>query len=279
MADAKTQPDMFHYLFHLRTAPIGFWTLDQRKEYLGYFGKDRKKLGQPAEVSKWFEEAGRGYSDGNSFNNFLKNFLKEAVANMSDAERTALTPQIEAIAKDITPQYSVKPRPFFKAWKTDDVVPLLDKVEKARNFENGKQAYLAAQCAKCHRVSDFGGAIGPDLTAIASRFDRKAITESILEPSKVLSDQYQNEVVVTISGKTVTGRIVEDNKDEIAIQPDPLNPDRVVVKKDDIDSRKPSPVSPMPGNLADVLTEADFLDLIAYLESGGNKNHRVYQKK
>ncbi len=279
MADAKTQPDLFHYLFHLRTAPIGFWTLDQRKEYLAYFTKDRKKLPQPDHVSRWFDEAGRGYSDGNSFNNFLKNFLKEAVANMSDAERTALTPQIEAIAKDITPQYSVKPRPFVKAWKVDDVVPLLDKVEKARNFENGKQAYLAAQCAKCHRVGDFGGAIGPDLTAIAARFDRKAIAESIIEPSKVLSDQYQNEVIVTASGKTVTGRVVEDTKDEIAIQPDPLNTDRVVVKKDDIDSRKPSPVSPMPGSLADVLTEADFLDLLAYLESGGNKNHRVYQKK
>lgn len=279
MADAKTQPDQFHYLFHLRNAPIGFWTLDQRKEYLSYFGKDRKKLPQPPEVTKWFEEAGRGYGDGASFNNFLKNILKEAVANMSDAERTALTPQIEAIAKDITPQFNVKPRPFVKAWKTDDVVGLLDKVEKGRNFENGKQAYLAAQCAKCHRVGDVGGAVGPDLTAIAARFDRKAITESVLEPSKVLSDQYQNETIVTISGKTVTGRVVDETKDEIAVQPDPLNTDRVIVKKDDLESRKPSPVSPMPANLADVLTENDFLDLLAYLESGGNKGHRVYQKK
>lgn len=279
MADAKTQPDQFHYLFHLRNAPIGFWTLDQRKEYLSYFGKDRKKLPQPPEVTKWFEEAGRGYGDGASFNNFLKNFLKEAVANMSDAERTALTPQIEAIAKDITPQFNVKPRPFVKAWKTADVVGLLDKVEKGRNFENGKQAYLAAQCAKCHRVGDVGGAVGPDLTAIAARFDRKAITESVLEPSKVLSDQYQNETLVTISGKTVTGRVVDETKDEIAVQPDPLNTDRVIVKKDDLESRKPSPISPMPANLADVLTENDLLDLLAYLESGGNKGHRVYKEK
>lgn len=279
MADAKTQPDQFHYLFHLRTAPIGFWTLDQRKEYLGYFGKDRKKLPPPAEMLTWFGQAGREYSDGSSFNNFLKNFLKEAVSNMSDAERTALTPQIEAIAKDVTPQYTVKPRPFFKAWKTDDVAPLLEKVEKGRNFENGKQAYLAAQCAKCHRVGDLGGAVGPDLTAIAARFDRKAITESIVEPSKVLSDQYQNETIVTLSGKTLTGRVVDETADAIAVQPDPLSTDRVVVKKDDLDTRKPSPLSPMPANLADVLTEADFLDLLAFLESGGNKNHRVYQKK
>ena len=48
MADAKTQEDQLFYLFHLRTLPVGRWTLDQRKEYFGYFGKERKKLEQSA---------------------------------------------------------------------------------------------------------------------------------------------------------------------------------------------------------------------------------------
>ncbi|MDB5310882.1 MAG: heme-binding protein [Gemmataceae bacterium] len=277
MAAAKTQPDMFHYLFHLRTAPIGSWTLDQRKEYLGYW-TNRKKLPQPAELVGWFEQAGRGYDNGASFNNFLKNFLREAVANMSAAEQKELAPTIAAINKDITPSYDTKPRAVVKQWTMDEVLPTLEKVGKGRNFDRGKEAFAAAQCVKCHRFVDQGGSIGPDLTALSSRFGRKEVLESILEPSKVLSDQYQNETFRTLSGKTVTGRVVDVTKDAIAVQPDPLSPDRVTIQKDDIETRTVSKVSPMPANLADVLTHEELLDLIAYLESAGRKNHPVFQK-
>jgi putative heme-binding domain-containing protein len=271
MAEAKTQQDIFHYLFHLRTAPIGSWTIEQRKEYLGYWTK-RPKLSQQAELVGWFDAAGRGYSDGASFNNFLKNFLREAVANMSPAEQKELAPIIAAINKDFTPNFDVKSRPVVRQWKMDELLPLLTKVESGRDFNRGKEAYAAGQCIKCHRFGDTGGSIGPDLTAIGSRFGPKDILESIIDPSKTLSDQYQNETFRTGSGRTVTGRVVEDTKDSIAVQPDPLSPERVVLKKDDIESRTPSKVSPMPANLADVLTQDEILDLIAYLQSAGKKN-------
>ena len=277
MAAAKTQPDQIHYLFHLRTAPIGSWTMAQRKEYLGYW-TNRKKLPPDADLVRWFDEAGRGYADGNSFNNFLKNFLKEAVANMSAAEQKELAPTLAAIAKDITPSYEVKARPVVKAWKTDELLPLLDKVGSARSYEKGREAYAAAQCLKCHRFGESGGSVGPDLTAISSRFGRKEILESILEPSKVVSDQYQNEVFRTISGKTVTGRVVDETAKSIAVQPDPLSPERVTIAKDDLESRTASKLSPMPANLADVLTQDEILDLLAFLESGGRKDHRVFRK-
>jgi hypothetical protein len=69
----------------------------------------------------------------------------------------------------------------------------------------------------------------------------------------------------------VTGRVVDETKDAIAVQPEPLSPDRVTIRKDDIESRTPSKVSPMPANLADVLTQEEILDLIAYLETAGRK--------
>ncbi len=270
MADARTQPDMFHYLFHLRTVPIGSWTMDQRKEYLSYW-TNRKKLAQSPDLLGWFKAADRPYTDGSSFNNFLKNFLREAVANMSPAEQKELASLIASINKDITPNFDVKAREVVKQWKMDELVPRLDQVEKGRNFEKGKEAFAAAQCIKCHRLGETGGSIGPDLTAVGSRFGPREILESIVEPSKVLSDQYQNEVFRTGSGKTVTGRVVDYTKDSIAVQPDPLSPERVVIKKDDIESRTPSKVSPMPANLADVLTQDEILDLIAYMQSQGKR--------
>lgn len=279
MAAAKTQQDLFHDLFHLRNVGVGAWTMEQRKQYFGYWTK-RPDFRQPADLTKWFDEAGRGYSNGNSFNNFLKNFLRENVATLSPAEAKELAPMVTAISKDITPQYDIKPRPVVKQWTAAELAPLLgDGFEKGRNFERGKEAYLAAQCIKCHRFGDTGGAVGPDLTAVSSRFSRRDVLDSILEPSKTLSDQYQNEVFTTGSGKSVTGRVVDETKDAIAVQPDPLAPDRVVIRKDDLEGRVPSKLSPMPANLADVLTRDEVLDLLAYIESGGRRNHPVYGKK
>jgi putative heme-binding domain-containing protein len=268
MAAAKTQEDQFHYLFHLRTLPIGQWTPAERKEYLSYFTKERKKLPPAEGTVKWFTDAGRAYSDGNSFNNFMKNFFKEAVANMSEAERKEHAELIASIDKSVVPSYDVPSKPFVKKWAVAD---LESKVAQGGNAAKGRDAYFAAQCVKCHRCGTEGGAIGPDLTAISARFDRKAVLESILEPSKVLSDQYQNEIVATLDGKVVVGRVIEDSPTKLVIQPNPLDPKRVEVAKADIESRKPSPVSPMPANLADVLTEQEFLDLLAYMESGGKK--------
>jgi len=151
-------------------------------------------------------------------------------------------------------------------------------VGTGRSFEKGRTAYQASQCIKCHRFADAGGSVGPDLTAVASRFGRKEILESILEPSKVISDQYQNEVFRTASGKTVTGRVVDETKDTISVQPDPFSPERVVIDKSDLESRTPSKLSPMPANLADVLTQDEILDLLAYLESGGRRDHPVFRK-
>jgi putative heme-binding domain-containing protein len=277
MREAKTQEDLLHYLFHLRTLPIGFWTLPQRQEYFAYF-KDRKKLDHPPELMRWFAEAGRAYSDGASFQKFLVNFFREATANLSAQERTALKSQLESIDKASVKTYDIPSRPVVKEWKMDEILDKLDLVEKGRSFSKGQQAYIAGQCVKCHRFDTDGGAVGPELTAISSRFGRKELLESILEPSKVISDQYENIVIVTKSGKQVTGRLMDETKDKLILQPDPLSPERVEVEKDDIERRRPSKVSPMPDHLVDVLSEEEILDLLAYLESAGRKDYKAFRK-
>jgi putative heme-binding domain-containing protein len=278
MASAKTQEDLFHYVFHLRSLPIGWWTLEQRREYFRYWTKARKQLPHPPEVLRWFAEAGRPYADGASFNNFLKNFFKEATANLSEAERKSLAPLLESIDKASVTNYDVKPRPVVKAWKMADLEPILFRVDRGRNFAKGREAYLVGQCIKCHRFGNDGGSVGPDLTAVSSRFSRRDILESILEPSKVVSDQYRNEVVTTKAGKVVIGRVMDENKERIVIQPDPLSPARVEIKKSAIESREPSKVSPMPEHLVDVLKEEEVLDLMAYMESGGKRNYRSFRR-
>ena len=85
---------------------------------------------------------------------------------------------------------------------------------------------LAVYCAIA--LPGDGGATGPDLTQVAGRFDLKAVTEAIMDPSKVISDQYKASTVVTVAGKTITGRIVSENDDQISILTDPEDSSKVV---------------------------------------------------
>ncbi|HVS37872.1 MAG TPA: heme-binding protein [Gemmataceae bacterium] len=277
-AEAKTQEDELFYVYVLRTLPIGNWTMEQRKEYFSYFTKDHKRPGHPAQLLQWFADAGRPYGDGASFPNYMKHIFAEATANLSDAERKELAPLLASIDQASVVNYVSTDRPAIKAYKTAEILPMLDRLDHGRSYDKGRQAYLDCQCIKCHRFGQEGGAVGPDLTAVSSRFAAKDILESIIEPSKVVSEQYLNIIVTTKSDKTIVGRLVEDTPRQLIVQPNPLEPERVIIPKSDVDTVEPSKVSPMPEHLVDGLTGDEILDLIAYLQSQGRKDYRAFQK-
>ena len=87
----------------------------------------------------------------------------------------------------------------------------------------------------------------------------------------MISDQYQNYTVSQKEGSSVTGRIVDETDDKVVLQPNLLSSERVTVKKSDMTGRAPSKLSPMPEGLANLLTQDDILDLLAYIESAGKQ--------
>ena len=48
----------------------------------------------------------------------------------------------------------------------------------------------AAQCKSCHKAGDVGENVGPDLTKIGTKYDKAALLDQILEPSKTIEPQY-----------------------------------------------------------------------------------------
>jgi putative heme-binding domain-containing protein len=158
-----------------------------------------------------------------------------------------------------------------------DLAADLDRAGRGRNFENGREAFTAAQCFQCHRFGNEGGAVGPDITAVASRFSRADLLSSLLEPSKVVSEQYQNLTVVKKDGDDVTGRLVEETDTRLVLVPNQLTGEKVEVKKSDVASRAPSKLSPMPEGLVNILTRDDLLDLLAYIESAGKREHAAFK--
>jgi putative heme-binding domain-containing protein len=172
------------------------------------------------------------------------------------------------------------PRPFVKKWDTAEVVKLAQKGMKHRNFDKGRAMFAATNCFACHRFNNEGGSTGPDLTAVSGRFGIQDLVESITEPSKVISDQYQAVVIELNNGQVIQGRVVNLFGDSITINTDLYDPNKLVpVNRNQIASVNPSPISMMPTGLLDTLHDEEVLDLLAYLLSGGNRNNPMFVKK
>ena len=159
----------------------------------------------------------------------------------------------------------------------EDLQPLLGQVEKGRNFEKGKAAYMAAQCYKCHRFAGEGGDTGPDITGVGNRFNAQYIAESIIVPSKAVSDQYASTAILTKDGEVIAGRVIDETGDVIKIRTDPFARQLTDVKKEDIDERRKTPISEMPQGLINVLSKDEILDLIAYLRSAGKADDAAFK--
>ena len=159
-----------------------------------------------------------------------------------------------------------------------DIVPALGEVSKGRNFRRGREAFATTQCILCHKFGTEGGSVGPDITGAASRFNRRDLLETIIEPSRVISDQYQNITVTRRDGEYVTGRLVEENDDKLVLVTEPIKGYREEIKKRDIAGRTPSKLSPMPEGLVNILTKEEILDLLAYIEAGGKREHAAFSR-
>ena len=256
----KNAPDQqkLSYLFTLRNATVG-WNMDRWKVYYGFLAEARTKSG------------------GSSYKGFLTNIEKDAFANATDIDRLAIE------AGGLRPAYKapVLPKPIGpgKEWTTADLVALEAKLKSGRNFKNGERAYAAARCVVCHRFGGDGGATGPDLSQVAGRFGLKDLSESIVEPSKVISDQYKASVIRTTDDKTITGKIVNESGGKYTVVLDPEDSTKVIeLKKEDVADVKPSSISLMPEKLLNQLNENEVLDMLAYMLSRGDPTHAMFKK-
>jgi putative heme-binding domain-containing protein len=196
--------------------------------------------------------------------------MKEnAIAGLTDDRRDALAEVLNATPVRTSPTEVLAARALVKEWTVDDLVPLIEQgLGEHRDLERGRQLYAAVACASCHRFDQDGGAAGPDLTGVAGRFNLRDFVEAVVEPSKVISDQYRAITIVTNSGRTVTGRIANLSGDGVSVVEDMLAPgDMTRVDRSDIDTMAPSEVSVMPAGLFNTLNEDEIQDLVAYLYS------------
>ncbi|MCA9211591.1 MAG: c-type cytochrome [Planctomycetales bacterium] len=256
----SNQPELqkLHYAFVLRNQRYG-WTLDERKSYFSWLA------------------AAKGRAGGASYNGFIDNIRKEAMENLSDAEKAAL--ESEDLTKPIPAEELPKPVGPGQEWTAEEIVALTKTKMIGRDFERGKQTFAAAKCIICHRFDGIGGATGPDLTSVVSRFSYSDFIDSLVHPSKTISDQYRATIVHTDDGLVLTGRVVGEADGKITVQTNPEDATQIkVLEKGSIERMDPSPTSLMPDKLLNVLNEDEVLDLLAYLMSRGNKDDLYFKK-
>ena len=164
-------------------------------------------------------------------------------------------------------------------WKFDELAGDVKQLPMGRSFEVGKQLFKFASCVGCHKLDNEGRVFGPDLAKLdEKKHNTEHILRSIVEPSKEIDKKFQSHTFLLVSGKIVTGMIVEDKPDEIHIVIDPLaKAAPTVIKKDDIDDQTESKISQMPKGLLNKLTREEILDLIAFVYARGDKKHMLFK--
>lgn len=253
LGSATEQREQLHYLFVLRNVAIG-WTPGARQTYFDALAQARQYLG------------------GEGMPGFLDRIRKEALSAVPDvAERSRFAAQL---ARD--PSADEKPlpaRPFVKKWNVSDALDAISVVADQADLKRGQALFTAASCSKCHRVGRLGASVGPDLTTASSRFSRKDLLESIVEPSKSIAENYRSLRIVTQDGKVYVGRPVlggDYRSQTLRLAIDPQHPFQVTeIDKQTIEEEQVSAVSFMPEGLLDTLSAAEIRDLVAFIESGG----------
>ena len=259
LAAATTQEAQIDYAKSLRHAREG-WTDDLQEEYF-----------------QWFTKAA-GFRGGAAFARFVQNVKEGALAKLSEDDKARLKPILDARPSGISTPIAAEPRSLVKEWKMDELLELVENRLSERNFEHGRRMFAAANCFACHRFDQQGGAVGPDLTALSGRFNNRDLIESLVEPSKVISDQYAAVQIATTDGKVITGRIFNLSQNGYSISTDMLDPKAEVhVKVDVIEEMIPSTVSMMPEGLLNTLNAEEVLDLMAYLLSRGDPKHEMFR--
>jgi putative heme-binding domain-containing protein len=164
-------------------------------------------------------------------------------------------------------------------WTLDDLASSVEKLEPGRSFNNAKQMFQVANCMACHKMNGVGLEIGPDLTKIDPKQMKPIeILRDIIEPSFRINEKYQSYVIEMKNGKVFTGLIVEETPEMVKLLENPLaKAAPLVLKVDQIDTKKKSPTSIMPKGLLDQLTRDEILDLVAYIVSRGDPQHAVWQ--
>jgi putative heme-binding domain-containing protein len=263
IAAAESQEPQVEYARSLRFLKAG-WTPELRQQQLEFFLK------------------AANYKGGSSFAIFIDFIRKDSLATFTPeetaqfAELIAKKPEVKSAIENVGAMF-VGRTPTM--WTLDELSAAAKTGMKGRSYDNGRKMFSAAACYTCHRFGNAGGMTGPDLTGAGGRYSPHDLLDQIINPSNVINEQFAPIVVTKNDGSIMTGVVVNLSGDGVTLNTDLTDPNqRVNVDRKEVKSIELSKVSPMPPMLLAMLKKDEILDLLAYVLSGGNKEHAMFGK-
>lgn len=231
---------------------------------------------------KWFYDA-FGYKGGNSYIGFVNRARTLALEHVPDSEFDHYNKLSgdSLVNQAGTALFTSEegPKGPGRPWKMDEALEIVEADSGKRDFEQGLMLFSAIRCKSCHSMQGEGGAIGPDLTQLGSRFTAKDMLEAIIEPNNVISDQYASTVFSFKDGSSMLAKLIDEDEDVYIVSQNPYAPHILKeIPKKDVSSFKLAEISVMPPGTINVLNEDELKDLIAYLMAGGDEGSEVYDK-
>jgi putative heme-binding domain-containing protein len=263
IANAPTQEEQMEYARSLRMLKAG-WTTETRTAQL-----------------EWFLKAAN-YKGGASFDKFIDFIRTDSLATFTDAEKTqfaaliAKKPERKSAIENLGAIFAGRTP---TNWTLDELSAAASTGLKNCSFDSGRKMFGAAACFTCHRFGNEGGMTGPDLTGAGGRYSPHDLLDNILNPSKVINEQFVPSVLTKDNGEQVIGTVVNLGGDTVTLNTDLSDPNqRVSVDRKTVKSIEPSKVSPMPPMLLMMLKKEEILDLMAYVLSGGDKTNAMFKR-
>lgn len=250
MKQEPTQEEQLFYAMLLRNLSEDSWNLEDHRYYFEWLNSSSTVGG------------------GVLLPDILTGIEMDALNVVSETRRSKLKDALLAPpAPD--PYARFQERETVQHWTVEALLPTSESEMSNRDLDKGRQVFAESMCLKCHRFNRSGGVTGPNLTGVGKRYDLRTLLESIVEPSAVISDQYDTYVVAMKEGQIHTGRIGDINESVVYLMLDLFNPaDMIRIPHDEIEEIRRENISMMPEALADSFTRDDVLDMVAYLQSG-----------
>jgi putative heme-binding domain-containing protein len=117
-------------------------------------------------------------------------------------------------------------------------------------------------CANCHKVGSIGNKIGPELDGIGNR-GLLRVMEDVLDPSRNVDGAFRTTLIATADGRTIAGLLLREEGETLILANNEGKEIRIAAAE--VEERSISPLSPMPANVAELVPEKDFQDLLAFL--------------
>ena len=175
-------------------------------------------------------------------------------------------PLIRQLVSHAVPAIRDRARTLLKDSLPEDRQVVIDRfkaaAEKDGDAKKGREVFKK-NCAPCHRIGDLGTAVGPDISDTLSKKKEQFLVD-ILDPSRVIDNNYMNVLVRTKSGAILSGFIAEQTASSLTLRRGEGQQD--VVLRADIEEMKSSGTSLMPEGVEKAIPLEEMTDLLTFLK-------------